>query len=95
MDIVLHDMTISTRGGQGVEVLVAEDDAPTRRLMAHALGRMGCGVHLAGNGREALDLMCVGWAGPCTGHGCLAPKPVYRGIPCTGGIPCMVVLHRG
>jgi signal transduction histidine kinase/CheY-like chemotaxis protein len=39
------------------EVLIIEDDVPTRALMVHGLKRQGYIVHQAGNGEEGLNLM--------------------------------------
>ncbi|MEZ5403986.1 MAG: PAS domain-containing protein [Bryobacteraceae bacterium] len=51
------------RVGQGLRVLLAEDNAVNLRLASHLLKREGCTVVVARNGREAVDLICGG------GHG--------------------------
>ncbi len=40
----------------GVRVLVAEDNVVNQRLVRHLLGKLGCRVDMAGNGREAVAL---------------------------------------
>lgn len=41
----------------GARVLVAEDNAVNQRLIAKLLERLGCFPTMAGDGREALDLL--------------------------------------
>ena len=44
--------------GSGVkEILIVEDDVPTRALMVHGLKKRGFIVHQAGNGAEGLEMM--------------------------------------
>ncbi len=50
-------------GGEGT-VLVVEDDAPTRELMARAVERLGLSVAMTMHGREALDWLAAHEAAP-------------------------------
>ncbi|MBU8897936.1 response regulator [Corallococcus sp. H22C18031201] len=44
-------------------VLIAEDDTQMRRLMAEALGRHGCDILEARDGRELIEMLVRGRAG--------------------------------
>ncbi|HUF90522.1 MAG TPA: response regulator, partial [Gemmatimonadota bacterium] len=43
--------------GRSTSVLVVEDDPSTQQVITRILERHGCVVHVAGNGREALERM--------------------------------------
>ncbi|KAG8928047.1 hypothetical protein FRC01_006537 [Tulasnella sp. 417] len=50
-----------------LNVLVVDDDALTRKLMARMLTRNGCGVETVDNGKSALDMFTCDSASPPTG----------------------------
>ena len=64
--------------GQGMRVLVVDDDPLTRRLMTRMLTRLGCKVTTAENGEIALDLIL--------NPGASRPTPTSEDTGSTSGI---------
>ncbi|HEU5467870.1 MAG TPA: response regulator [Steroidobacteraceae bacterium] len=55
--IVTRDVIVEDHQRRGRTVLVVEDDATNRRVAELFLERAGCGVVLAANGQEAIDML--------------------------------------
>ncbi|MEO6055093.1 MAG: ATP-binding protein, partial [Chthoniobacterales bacterium] len=53
---VLKSLNPVHQSGQGLEILIAEDDFITQRLMQRIFKKLGCSVQLATNGEEALKM---------------------------------------